>query len=183
VTVRPERETLEASIVAHLREWADASQINYPDSQAQGEMRWWMRQAADYIAALAAAPDAECGCAYEVMPGGTYPERRYFHEPGCPAVAPDARLAEALEAALMDANVTYGIINEDGSGTPMMVERQAIVKAMGYEDESAWLARTAAINAAAAREGTRSGGDTRRCRVSAREIDRLERRSGGDTDE
>jgi hypothetical protein len=108
VTVRPERETLEASIVAHLREWADASQINYPDSQAQGEMRWWMRQAADYIAALAAAPDA--------------------------------RLAEALEAALMDANVTYGIINEDGSGTPMMVERQAIVKAMGYEDESAWLA-------------------------------------------
>jgi hypothetical protein len=154
VTVRPERETLEASIVAHLREWADASQINYPDSQAQGEMRWWMRQAADYIAALAAAPDAECGCAYEVMPGGTYPERRYFHEPGCPAAAPDARLAEALEAALMDANVTYGIINEDGSGTPMMVERQAIVKAMGYEDESAWLARTAAINAAAAREET-----------------------------
>lgn len=52
-----------------------------------------------------------------------------------------------LEAVLMDANVTYGLVDEDESGSPMMVERAAIVKALGYEDESAWLARTAAINA------------------------------------
>jgi hypothetical protein len=131
VTVRPERETLEASIVAHLREWADASQINYPDSQAQGEMRWWMRQAADYIAALAAAPDARCDChlhdhqVCDVCQGVTV---------GLDA-APDARLAEALRVIVDMGDYTY------------------------KPHEFATIAQ-AALNAAAAREGTRSGGDT-----------------------
>lgn len=30
------------------------------------------------------ADQEECGCAYEVLPGGVHPERRYFHEPDCP---------------------------------------------------------------------------------------------------
>lgn len=59
-------------------------------------------------------------------------------------------LIEALEAVLMDASVTYGIVGDDGSSTPMMVERGAIVRALGYEDESAWLKRTAEINRLAA---------------------------------
>jgi hypothetical protein len=61
---------------------------------------------------------------------------------------PDRTLIERLEDVLMDATVTYSIILNDGEDcTPMMVERQAIVKALGYADESAWLARTAEINA------------------------------------
>jgi hypothetical protein len=56
-------------------------------------------------------------------------------------------LRAKLEAVLMDASVTYAIVNDDGSTSPMMVERLAIVRALGYEDESAWLARTYEINA------------------------------------
>lgn len=56
-------------------------------------------------------------------------------------------LRERIEAVLLDANVTYGIILDGDDTTPMMVERQAIVKALGYADESAWLDRTAEINA------------------------------------
>jgi hypothetical protein len=56
-------------------------------------------------------------------------------------------LRAAIEAVLMDANVTYGYVTDEGTGSPMMVERLAIVQALGYEDESAWLARTAEINA------------------------------------
>jgi hypothetical protein len=42
----------------------------------------------------------ECGCAYEVLPGGVHPERRYFHEPGCGGervnTEPFARIRHAL---------------------------------------------------------------------------------------
>jgi hypothetical protein len=34
----------------------------------------------------AVGASSDCGCAYEVLPGGVHPERRYFHEPDCPLV-------------------------------------------------------------------------------------------------
>jgi hypothetical protein len=61
--------------------------------------------------------------------------------------AKEEPLRAKLEAVLMDATVTYGFVADDGPVGPMMVERLAIVQALGYEDESAWLARTAEINA------------------------------------
>ena len=39
------------------------------------------------------------------------------------------RLRRVL-AVIQDATVTYGIVNDDGSHTPMMVERDAIVEAL-----------------------------------------------------
>jgi hypothetical protein len=44
--------------------------------------------------------DAECGCDYEVLPGGTYPERRYLHGPDCPrGGGPDATGADGPSRA------------------------------------------------------------------------------------
>lgn len=37
---------------------------------------------------------------------------------------------ERVLTTIQDANVTYGIIGDDGSATPMMVERDAIVEAL-----------------------------------------------------
>lgn len=56
-------------------------------------------------------------------------------------------LRNAIEAVLMDANVTYGIVFDDNVAGPMMVERLAIVRALGYEDESAWLVHTSELQA------------------------------------